>query len=289
MQSNILFLLLTLSFSNIALSKELNPHVAIKEAMDKNIKAPSPDPDGRVQTLNKKGAMSPQLDLISQAFVEFAAQPDREVLEIGAGYGLACLKALALGAKHYTVNDLDERHLQILAATIQESNPAFLQNIRLFSGSFPKDFKKENKTYDAILIARVLHFMNPEELKVTLEIAYKILKPGGKIYAVMLSPYVKGYKSFIPEFEERIQRNHPHPGYVENLLEYADKSLIPKNALKNTEEQFFFFDTRTASKAFQEAGFRIEKSIDMPLAYPSKIWCLDGRENVGVVAYKPLH
>lgn len=282
-------IILAVSFSAAGLSKELDVHLAIAEALDQNLQAPQPDSDGRIQTLNKKGAMSPKLDKISQAFVEFAAQSEKEVLEIGAGYGLACLKALQLGAKHYSANDLDERHLKILAVNLQNANPKFLEKIRLLSGSFPTDLTEENEEYDAILIARVLHFMNPDEVQQALKAAYKILKPGGRIYAVMLSPYVKGYKSFIPEFEKRITKGKANPGYVENLLDYADQKLIPDNVLKNTEQQFFFFDTRTASQVFQDNGYIVEKSINMPLAYPSEIWALDGRENVGIIAYKPLN
>lgn len=273
--------------SHASLSEELDVNEAAKEAIEQNLQAPKPDPDGRVQTLNKKGAMSPALDKVSEAFVAFASQAEKEVLEIGAGYGLACFKALVLGAKHYTVNDLDARHLKILALNLQKNNPAFLQSIRLVSGDFPKDFSQNNHKYDAILIARVLHFMNPGEVKEALEIAFKLLKPGGKIYAVMLSPYVKGYRLFIPEFEKRIEEGTPNPGYVENLLDYADRKLIPENALKNTDQQFFFFDQRTARKLFEDNGFIIEQSIDMPLAYPSKIWGLDGRENIGIIASKP--
>jgi hypothetical protein len=105
---------------------------------------------------------------------------------------------------------------------------------------------------------------------------------------MMLSPYVKGYRSFIPEFERRIAFNQPNPGYVDNLLNFADKSLIPANVLQNMEKSFFFFNKLTAQTHFEAAGFEIETNIEMPLAYPSHIWHLDGRENIGVVAKKPL-
>ena len=291
MQNKILLIIQVLILTTVnnanAVSKELDAYLAVKEAIEQKLQTPQPDQDGRVQTLNKKGAMSPKLDKVSQAFVEFASQAEKEVLEIGAAYGLACLEALSLGARYYTVNDLDERHLKLLAVNLEKINPELLKNIRLVSGSFPKDFTKDNRKYDAILIARVLHFMNPNEVHEALDLAYKMLKPGGKVYAVMLSPYVEGYKSFIPEFEKRVRQEQDSPGYVENLLDYADRKIIPENALKNTEQQFFFFDKRTARKLFEDSGFIVEKSIDMPLAYPSKIWALDGRENVGIIAYKP--
>ena len=267
---------------------EIDPEIASQQALDEKLTMPIPDPDGRIQTLNKKGAMSPQLDQISKKFVEDAAQPGHIVLEIGAGYGLACLEALQKGAENYTVNDMDARHLKILALNLKKLNPDYLKNIHLMCGSFPDELNLLLNTYDAILMARVLHFMTPDQLKWALKTAYERLKPGGKIYAVMLSPYVRGYKSFIPEFENRIRLKHPNPGYVENLLDFADKTLIPASALKNMEKTFFFFDKFTAETYFKAAGFDIETNLEMPLAYASKIWQLDGRENIGVIAKKPL-
>lgn len=268
------------------LAKNIDPLLAVQEAVEQNLAMPEPYPDGRVQTLNKKGAMSPQLDKISSEFVNFAAQPNKKVLEIGAGYGLACTEALKLGAKSYTANDLDARHLNILAKNVAALDKKYLSYIHLISGSFPHDLKIKENYYDAILIARVLHFMTPEELTETLQASYKMLKPNGKVYAVMLSPYVKGYAAFIPEFEKRIQNQEPNPGYIENLLDFSDATVIPKTDIKETEQRFFFFDKRTAKSYFEKNGFVIEKNLEMPLAYPSKIWQLDGRENIGIIGKK---
>ncbi len=273
---------------NFAECKELDIQNAIKDAKEQNLKTPKPDPDGRVQTLNKKGAMSPALDQMSQAFVEFAAQPGKKVLEIGVGYGLACTKALTLGAQDYTANDLDERHLKILALSLENLNPQLLAHVHLLAAEFPQHFQQDKDKYDGMLIARVFHFMNPYELKRALDTAFKMLKPGGKLFAVMMSPYVKGFETFIPEFEKRVTQGHPNPGYLENLLDYADYDLIPKASMDNTPQKFFFFDTRTARKALEDSGFIIEKVTEMPLAYPSQIWQLDGRENIGLIAVKPL-
>jgi len=110
-----------------------------------------------LQTLNKKGAISLQLDPISTAFVERAVLRDAKVLEIGAGYGLACLEALKQGAENYTANELDERHLKILARRVKELNEEYLSRICLISGSFPTEIRMNGKSFDAILIARVLH------------------------------------------------------------------------------------------------------------------------------------
>ena len=264
----------------------IEPEDAIKQAIQENLKKPEAEADGRVQTLNDMGAMSPRLDKISEEFVYFAAKPGVKVLEIGAGYGLACMEALKIGAQDYTVNDLDLRHLKILALQIKELDKNYLSKIHLLSGEFPGTLEFTS-SYDAILIARVLHFMSPEEVSRTLEQAYKILRPGGRIYAVMLTPYVRGFVPFIPEFEKRIVDKEPFPGYVENLCSVADRSVIPEIYLKNMEKPFLFFNIDTAKNCFENNGFIVEKAIEMPLAYPSRIWQLDGRENIGIIGYKP--
>lgn len=265
-------------------ARELDPFEAVKDAISQNLKSPSPDDDGRVQTLNNKGAMSPKVDPTSREFVEAAAKPDMTVLEIGAGYGLVCMEALTLGAKDYTANDLDERHLKILALNVGGLDFDFLNCIKLMPGSFPQDVAVQDDTFDAILIARVLHFMKPTEVKATLDAAYKMLKPGGTIYAVMISPYMKFFVPFVEEFERRIEQGWAYPGYIENLSDNTDKELLPN---LNIGDVFFFFDPQTAQRVFEESGFVVEKSRYTALSYHSYSSKLDGRENVGVVARKP--
>ena len=271
----------------LGLCTEISPHEASQSAVREKLSMPEPYPDGRIQTLNKKGAMSPDLDKISKEFVEFAAQANCKMLEIGAGYGNACLKALQLGAQDYHANDMDVQHLKILAHRAETLDKSYLSYIHLIPATFSDQsldlFKNQ---YDAILIARVLHFMTPFEVSTTLNQAYKILKPGGKIYAVMLSPYVKGFAAFIPEFENRIKNHQSFPGYVNNLKDYIDNTLVSEAHRKGMDNTFLFFNIKTACDCFKQCGFVVETSIDMPLAYPSDIWQLDGRENIGLVAYK---
>lgn len=282
--SIILSFLISVGFSS---HSEIFPKDAAKAAVYEKLEMPDPDSDGRIQTLNKKGAMSPDLDAMSREFVTFAALPNIKVLEIGAGYGHACQEALKQGSCNYHVNDMDLRHLKILARRIEIFNKDYLSFIHLIPGAFSSALNLSEDEYDAILIARVLHFMTPVEVSETLNQAYKILKPGGCIYAVMLSPYVKGYASFIPEFERRIQNNQPFPGYVENLTHYIDCNIVPETNQKNMTDNFLFFNVKTANDSFEQAGFFVEKAVNMPLTYPSKIWQLDGRENIGVMARKP--
>lgn len=269
-------------------AKELNSKEAAQQAVQENLKMPKPDPDGRISTLNKMGAMSPDLDAVSKLFVAASKVLDAKVLEIGAGYGLACQESLKAGCTNYTAVDLDDRHLKLLAKNVKDVDASYLNSVKLISGSFPTETDIPSNHYDAILMARVLHFMTPQEISASLAKAYDALKPGASVYVVLLTPYVKGYASFIPEFQRRIDEGVEFPGFVENKKDYADKKIIPPSVYSNLGGHFYFFDVKTAQTFFEKAGFIVEKSEYAPLPYKSDIWQLDGRENVLLVAKKPV-
>jgi len=265
----------------------LNPYLAVDQARQEGLLKPCPDASGRIHTLNGHGPVSSSLDATSRAFVEFASQPHHKVLEIGGAYGLACLASLKRGATDYTVNDLDLRHLKILAQAVHQTHPSYLSALQLVQGEFPYDVPFINELFDAILIARVLHFMHPDVIQDALLKLYKLLKPGGWLYAVVVSPYVRIYQPFIQEFEKRIRQKHPNPGYVEHLLPWTNMDILPRDYEENLNRPFLFFNDATAKSFFEQVGFRVISSIHTPLTFTSDVWSLDGRENVGIIAYRP--
>lgn len=282
-------LLFALLFTQeIALNaKELNPKEAAQQSIQENLTMPQPDADGRVRTLNKMGAMYSVPSTVLAPFIEISQKPGAKVLDIGATYGLTCQEALQAGCEDYTAIDLDERHLKILAKNSADIDPAYLNHLKLVSGSFPAEINLPTNHYDAVLMARVLQFMTPHEITESLTKAYDSLKPGASIYAVLLTPYVKGYASFIPEFQKRLDAGIEFPGFVENKLDYTDKTVPPQTRHSEPTGHICFFDTKTAQKVFEKAGFIVEKSEYSPLAYKSDSWKLDGREYVILIAKKP--
>lgn len=268
-------------------AKELNPREAAQQSIQENLTMPQPDADGRVRTLNKMGAMYPIPNTVFTPFLEVSQLPSAKVLDIGATYGLTCQEALNAGCKDYTAIDLDERHLKILAKNVADMNPAYLNHLKLISGSFPAEINLPTNHYNAILMARVLQFMTPQEIAVSLTKAYNSLKPGASIFAVLLTPYVKGYASFIPEFQKRLDAGDEFPGFIENKLNYTDKAIPTSTRHSDPSGHICFFDTKSAQRIFEKAGFIVEKSEYSPLAYKSDTWQLDGREYVVLIAKKP--
>lgn len=102
----------------------------------------------------------------------------------------------------YHLNDLDQRHLFIAAQELTKELPSFnSDNVKYLEGDIKSLELKDQ--YDAILMARVLHFFSPDAVKQTVETLFNSLKPGGRIYIVAITPYVKRYQRFIPEYEHR--------------------------------------------------------------------------------------
>ena len=52
---------------------------------------------------------------------------------------------------------------------------------------------------------------------------YRALLPGGRVYVVAITPYVKRYKSFIPEYHKRLKQGMEYPGYVTSLYDWLDE------------------------------------------------------------------
>ncbi|WP_341748934.1 class I SAM-dependent methyltransferase [Candidatus Tisiphia endosymbiont of Sialis lutaria] len=254
---------------------------------DLKLLQPKEDDDGRIQTLNKRGAMSPQLDEVTKKFIEFSK--NRMVLEIGGAYGKAMMETLK--KQHnvtYHLNDLDERHLFIAAHNIEtlKLNQSTLDKIKFISGDITSNLEIHDK-YDAILIARVLHFFSPEQLDKAVANIFNLLKDGGRVYAIAITPYVKRYERFIPEYEKRVLNKEPFPGYVQSVKNWLNTSVTSSNQLVSiNDEAFMFMDQNVLTTIFKKHNFRIIECKIAGLKYKSKTWSLDGRETVILIAEK---
>jgi SAM-dependent methyltransferase len=268
-----------------------SPPLTLEEAARKahtyTLTLPSPEEDGRIQTLNEKGAESPFFDQATREFMGFAA--GKKVLEVGGAYGRVMREVLKNHPDTvYHLNDLDPRHLWIAARMAVSAGLAHkaLENARFRQGNIAT--LKPTDLYDGILVARVLHFFSPSQMKAAPVNLFAMLKPGGRIYVVAITPYVKRYKAFIPEYERRVARGHPYPGYVTSLKTWLDeKSTTPQQARSISKEPFMFLDSDRLGLFFKEAGFRVLTCQMVDLGYTSPSWSLDHRENVILTAEKP--
>jgi SAM-dependent methyltransferase len=235
--------------------------------------------DGLVTTLNQTGlAIEHVDDPYTSAFVEFAVQAPGPALEIGTAFGAAALQVLQRGVP-ITANDLDPRHLEILR---ERTPPALRPMLRLAPGRFPDELPLAPGSLGAVLISRVMHFMTPREIEVAVAKLWAALVPGGKVFAVIDTIYLRSIQAFMPVYLERKARGEQSPGWCENFRDYVIpeyRALAPETA--------HFLDEDTFPPFFARAGFRIERSSFIPRPYYPALIRLDGREGFGLIAVKP--
>jgi SAM-dependent methyltransferase len=254
---------------------------------------PAAESDGRTPTLNQKGATAPTLDYVTLSFLDFAK--NKRVLEVGGAYGNVMLEALHRNSSTvYHLNDLDERHLGIAAFRLQEKIDqrkicmAGLENVQFIYGDITQPSWNVKKPYDAILMANVMRFLTPTQIDQAFSNLFTSLKSGGRIFIIAMSPYVKRYKSFIPEYQRRLKAGLPNPGFVENIRQYANEDSMSQDQLHTIANgHFMFLDDVTLSNLAQKAGFKVLECTFKSLSYKSDSWELDGRENVILIGEKP--
>ena len=268
--------------------------LALAKCDELNLKPQTPEADGRTQTLNKKGAATAKFDYASIEFLKFAK--GKSVLEIGGTYGSVMLAALQQSKNtKYTLSDLEGRHLFIAAKRLAEMingnklSSESAKQVQFIQADITKSHDINNiGIYEAIFVGRVLHFLTPEQLEMTIKHLFLLLKPAGRIFIVAITPYVKRFENFVPEYERRVTAGEENPGFVQSLRVYLNSNVTTQEQRDNiTDEPFFFLDDKVLRSDFEKNGFRVIECKMMPLSYKSASWELDGRENVILIAEKP--
>ena len=237
---------------------------------------PTPESCGFVKTLNKMGYMTPYIDPYTEEFILFCKTIESPVLEIGTAYGVATLPLLKGGA-HVTVNDLDPRHLNIL----YESIPLELRpNLNLKPGRFPTELKFEDNYFGGILVPRMLHLVHPSDLPLSIDLLFKWLKPNGKLFVIVDTPFLKFFEKFWPTYEKRVKNNECWPGFIENTQDFLSSRF------EDVPEFVNFFDLKTLQNLFESHPFTLEKigyiaRPDFPIDLQ-----VDGRESLGIILRK---
>lgn len=206
---------------------------------------------GMIKTKNTMGVMTTTLAPASQAFVEQSRLADQHLLDIGAAYGIATYPALENGAT-VTACDMHHDHLKILRQGVPDT---YQQQLHTVQGRFPADFNFANNRFTGIHISMMLHFLNAEDIVSGLEKCYAWLKPGGKLYIVVVTPYVPNLATLGPRFDERVANNEKWPGvfHLDN-----QKDIDPEWA-EHLPPFIHVFTKETLTETIEKAGFTVDK------------------------------
>lgn len=229
-------------------------------------------------TVNKKG-FSYRLPEYGKSFVAFSANSKLPVMDIGAAFGVATIPALTSGARVFAV-DLDFGHLN----TILTNTPTqYINQLSVLNLRFP-DFDMPPNSLGAIYLSQVLPFLNGDEIEKGISKISDWLVPGGKIFIVSFSPYLKHCESYIPVYEERRKKGIKWAGYIDDLSLYSYNNPIAAN-LPN---QINHVDVNDIERVLHENGFEAEvveyfgsENDDLPEGIK-----YDGRERVGAIGIK---
>jgi ubiquinone/menaquinone biosynthesis C-methylase UbiE len=197
---------------------------------------------------NNFGYMKMTTDEYTDVFIETATKSNAPVLEIGTAYGYVVQKVLEAGG-NITACDVGERNLEIL---LKQTPKEYLKNLHLYPASFPEEVDFPEETFNAILAARTMHYLNGKTLEKGLDKIYRWLKPNGKLYFTAVSVQNEEVReSVAPLFKANIAKGMKWRGEVE------DQHLhVPEHA-PYVPKFIHAFDVEGLSKVLQQHGFEI--------------------------------
>lgn len=230
-------------------------------------------------------------DFISQRFIEhaaFSAQTGGKVLEIGAAFGAATLEALANGVTVFC-NDIEPENLAVVHKRFSEASSEYTESITgdsdklvLIPGELPSELiGLPERFFDAILICRVLHFFSGLKIEESLSLMSKLLAPGGKIYIVCETPFLKNWQRFIPEFKSRVEKGIEWPGEITNPADYESSgraASLPKFV--------HWISKEVLERCLLKTGFSVEHAeyINREGQFPDDLLLPEyGKESVGAI------
>ena len=246
--------------------------------LQEKMKAPVTLACGRIPTLNQRGFTTDFPDPLSEQFIELVAKSDVEVLDIGCAYGVAVKQVLGAGGQ-VCACDMDQRHLDVLFQAVRPTEKA---RLRCVVGTLPHiDF--EEGAFGAILCSRVLHFLEGGDIELSVSKMYRWLRPGGKAFLIVDTPYSGATKDrVVPEYERKKALNDPWPGFMPHFEKYMPSD----SSIKFDTSFIHLMDPDTLVRVCEQAGFTIESKGFMARIANLSRADAQGRDHAVVVAVK---
>lgn len=240
----------------------------MQNRIDKNLMEP---------TMNGYGSMH-NLTKFSKIFIDRCSKYKKPVIDIGCAYGVASIPALENGIT-VIANDIDDRHLDILAQRTPEN---LLKNLVCLKANFPHELNFHQSSLSSVHLSFVLSFLNGEEVRLGFSKIYKWLDSEGEIFIINYTPFMKMIEGFLSVYETKKIMGDEWPGYIEDL----SKMIEENNYSKNLPNKIHHFDVDTLERELKKHGFVIELAEYFTLDYLPKEYKLNGKELVGVIAKK---
>ncbi|MFI8931749.1 amino acid adenylation domain-containing protein [Streptomyces sp. NPDC053474] len=235
---------------------------------------------GMVATLNRTGVMVERLIPYSEEFAAYAGDSGGEALDLGCAYGVASIAALERGARVVAL-DMEHKHLDILG---QRVNDEARERLSLRQGMLP-DVDFEAGRFTAVHASRVMHFLAPDDFRLTLRKMYDWLAPGGKVFLSSDSPYFGYWASKAADYEARKAAGDPWPGYIDDVAAHFEAAHVVGGPplINAIDPDVFRRECEAAGFVVERAGFFGAVGVDRE-SYGAPA---PDMEHVGVIARKP--
>jgi len=233
-------------------------------------------------TLNKRG-FTYELSIFGESFLDFARQINHPVIDIGCAFGTVSLIALESGCEVISI-DLSKHHLCQL---IKKAPVKDIDRLTVRNEKFPMETNFRPNSIGAIYISHVIPFLSPEEVEHAVAKLYNWLVPGGKVFVVSFTPFIKLCAPYLPIYREKKRKGEPWAGLIENVSHFTTDPLFSNNL----PERLNHMDVSDYRRVFERHAFEIEQLEyfgDEENLLPETLK-LDGKERLGLIANKPLN
>ncbi|MEW2063376.1 amino acid adenylation domain-containing protein [Streptomyces sp. NPDC007002] len=235
---------------------------------------------GMVATLNRTGVMVERLIPYSQEFAAYAGESGGEALDLGCAYGVASIAALERGARVVAL-DMEQKHLDILG---QRVNDEARERLSLRQGMLP-DVDFEAGRFTAVHASRVMHFLAPDDFRLTLRKMRDWLVPGGKVFLSSDSPYFGYWASKAADYEARKSAGDQWPGFIDNVATHFEAAHVVGGPplINAIDPDVFRRECEAAGFVVERTGFFGAVGVDRE-SYGAPA---PDMEHVGIIARKP--
>jgi len=243
------------------------------------LEMPAANSAGLIPTLNRKGFMNETLNQVSQAFVDYAASCEFQLLDMGCAYGVATLPALAAGA-NVTACDMDAGHVAILQSRVPQDQRWQLTPC---VGEMP-DIEFIRETFGAVHCSRLVHFLKPDDTRLAFEQMAKWLRPGGKLFLISDTPYAGYWSATVPDYLARKAAGEEWPGFIDDT-----RPLLRPDSRKAQSDGPFHLnplDPDLLIREVERVGLTVEDARFLPSVSKAKRERPLSKNQAGVIAIK---
>lgn len=245
---------------------------------DKSLEMPKVFIRGLIPTLNNMGFMLEYLEPYSKLFIEHLDNTKTDVLDLGCAYGVATLAALEKGVR-VTACDMEPDHLEILK---QRCPDEYKSNLTCVVGVLP-DVDFPDQSFDAIVCARVIHFLLGDDVGTTLSKIIRWLKTNGKLFLIADTPYSGPWKKGAPIYQEKKIRGEEWPGLIEDCANY----LPPSTKSSRFPHIINLMDPDILRRECEKVGFIVERASFHDPDMDNPLDAGIGATHAGIVCRKP--